>query len=143
MKIVKRIVIFLVIYAGIITAFESMIGFFQPEAGTTLVIETTAEDGSSSDRVLARLESGGKTYVAANHWPRAWYNQALANPHVRATWDETTQEFLAVPIPAGGAEHERVYQDNNPGMAFRILTGFPPRYFLRLDPRPSTARDLE
>ena len=32
-------------------------------------------------------------------------------------------------------EHERVDGENSLGVAFRILTGFPPRYFLRLDPR--------
>jgi hypothetical protein len=39
------------------------------------------------------------------------------------------------PIPTPFDEHDRVDTENHLGVAFRILTGFPPRYFLRLDPR--------
>ncbi len=73
---------------GIVIAFESMIGFLQRSTGTTLVITTTDEAGNSNDRVLARLESNGQLYVSANHWPRAWYAQALENPNVRVTLEE-------------------------------------------------------
>ena len=80
MKIAKRVLIALVVYVGIVAAFESMIGFLQPQDQSTLVIITTDGDGNSNDRVLAHLESDGKIFVAANHWPRAWYAQALENP---------------------------------------------------------------
>ena len=80
MKAGKLFAIVLGGYVGIVVAFESLIGFFQPAGEDTLVITTTDEDGNTNDRVLARLESSGKLYVAANHWPRAWYNQALKNP---------------------------------------------------------------
>lgn len=132
MKAVKRIVISLVVYIGIVFTFESLIGFFQPADESTLVITTTAEDGTSNDRVLARLESNGLLYVAANHWPRAWYNQALKNANVQATVDGVKKNYLAVPVT--GEEHDRVDTDNSLGVPFRILTGFPPRYFFRLDP---------
>ncbi len=42
-------------------------------------------------------------------------------------------DYRAVPVT--GAEHERVDSENSLGLVFRILTGFPPRYFVRLDPR--------
>ena len=132
MKAVKRIVISLVVYIGIVFTFESLIGFFQPADESTLVITTTAEDGTSNDRVLSRLESNGLLYVAANHWPRAWYNQALKNANVQATVDGVKKNYLAVPVT--GEEHDRVDTDNSLGVPFRILTGFPPRYFFRLDP---------
>ena len=132
MKAVKRIAISLVVYIGIVFTFESLIGFFQPADESTLVITTTAEDGTSNDRVLARLESNGLLYVAANHWPRAWYNQALKNANVQATVDGVKKNYLAVPVT--GEEHDRVDTDNSLGVPFRILTGFPPRYFFRLDP---------
>ena len=133
----KKLGIALLVYVGIVFAFESMIGFFQPEAGKTLVITTTNDEGVSNDRVLARLETDGMIYVAANHWPREWYNQALANPQVAAAFDVESGErqsgnYRAVPVSE--AEHVRVHEEHNPGLAFRILTGFPPRYFLRLDP---------
>jgi hypothetical protein len=120
-------------YGGLVVAFESMIGYFQPSSEDTLVITTTAADGNTSDRVLARLESNGQLYVAANHWPRAWYLQALENPNVQVTLDETQEAYLAMPVSE--EEHERVSRENAHGIVFRILTGFPPRTFIRLDPR--------
>ena len=133
MKIVKIAVIAALVYVGIVAAFESMIGFFQPKAGTTLVITTFDPGGASHDRVVAKLESDGHLYVAANHWPRAWYRRALANPNVDATIDGMKASYHAVPVT--GEEHQRVDAANHLPLGFRILTGFPPRYFLRLDPR--------
>jgi hypothetical protein len=133
MKIVKRVAIVLVAYVGIVVAFESLIGVLQPTAGETLVITTRDADGATHDRVLAHLESGDQLYVAANHWPRAWYERALENPNVEVTIDGERSAHRAVRVE--GAEYERVNADNSLGLGFRILTGFPPRHILRLDPR--------
>ena len=130
----KKLAIALLVYVGIVVAFESAIGFFQPEAGKTLVITTTNAEGVAKDRVLARLETDGKIYVAANHWPRAWYRQALANPAVQAAFEGQRGNYQAVPVSE--AEHARVHAEHDPGFVFRVVTGFPPRYFLRLDPVP-------
>jgi len=132
-KVAKLLAIVFACYVGIVVAFESLIGFFQPTNQSTLVITTTAEDGSTNDRVVSRLESGGQLYVAANHWPRAWYEQALQNPEVQVVLNDDTTGYRAVPVT--GEEHDRVENDNSLGVIFRILTGFPPRYFLRLEPR--------
>ncbi len=133
MKVVKLIGILFLAYVGLVVAFESMIGYLQPSAEDTLVITTTAADGNTNDRVLSRLESKGRLYVAANHWPRTWYRRALENPNVQVTLDEVKGAYVAV--PATEEEHARVHRENKPGLVFRILTGFPPRYFVRLDPR--------
>jgi hypothetical protein len=129
----KPIALVLLGYAGIVIAFESLIGFFQPADETTLVISTTAEDGTWNDRVLSRLDSNGQVYVAANHWPRAWYNRALEDSNVQVSLDGEKADYLAVPVSA--EEHDRVDRENSLGILLRILTGFPPRVFLRLDPR--------
>ncbi len=133
MKVVKRIAVVFLVYVGIVIAFESLLGYFQPAGETTLVIATVAEDGTANDRVLARLTSNDQLYVAANHWPRAWYNRALENPNVEITLDGEKRNYLAIPVTA--EEHDRVDAENSLGIMFRILTGFPPRYFFRLDPR--------
>ena len=133
MKAAKIIVILFLVYVGMVAAFESMLGYFQPAGQGTLVITTMDEDGTTNDRILARLESNGQLYVAANHWPRAWYNQALANPNVQVVVDGEKGAYLAIPVT--DEEHDRVNGDNGTGVMFRILTGFPPRYFVRLDPR--------
>jgi hypothetical protein len=133
MKALKIAAIVVLVYVGIVVAFESLIGYFQPEAGSTLVITTFDEDGSPHDRVVSRLQSEGQLYVAANHWPRAWYARAFESPDVLVTLDGDEGEYRAVSVT--GAEHDRVDRENSLPLVFRILTGFPPRYFLRLDPR--------
>jgi hypothetical protein len=135
MKAVKIIVILLLVYVAIVVAFESLLGYYQPAGQTTLVITTQDGDGVNSDRVLSRLDSNGQLYAAANHWPRAWYNQALANPNVQVSSGEdgSKEPYLAVLVI--GEEHDRVNAEHGLGPLIRILTGFPPRYIVRLDPR--------
>ncbi len=133
MKAAKRIGIFFLAYAGFVVAFESITGYLQSQPEGTLVFTTTAADGTSSDRVLAHLESDGQLYVSAHHWPRAWYNRALKNPKVQVTVDGEKKNYLAVPVT--GEEHVRVVADNRIGIRYRILMGFAPRSLLRLDPR--------
>jgi len=137
-KVGKRLAIALGIYIAIIATFESLIGYLQPEAGSTLVITTMDESGGASDRVLSLLESNGQMYIAVNHWPRAWYRRALANPKVEVSIEGSKNAYLAVPV-VDTAEHDRVQDDNDTGIMFRILTGFPPRYFIRLEPRAETS----
>lgn len=130
-KPLKVVVILLISYALLVALFESSLGYFQPESASTLQIATVDADGAVNQRILARLESGGQLYVAANHWPRAWYREALANPAVELTLENEQGSYIAVPVE--DAEHDSVNADNSLGLMFRILTGFPPRYFLRLD----------
>ena len=132
MPALKRIALLVLIYIGIIATFESLLGYFQPSGQSTLVITTADEDGTRHDRVLARLQSNGQLFVAVNHWPRAWYGRALENPSVQVAVNGVTGAYMAV--PASDEEHDRVNREHNLGLVFRILTGFPPRHFLRLDP---------
>lgn len=133
MKAAKIIAIVLVVYVGIVIAFESLLGYFQPANQSTLVITTIDQDGASHGRVVARLRSNGQLYVAANHWPRAWFRQTSSNPAVEIEMDGIRASYTAVPV--AGEEHDRVDDDNSLGFVFRVLTGFPPRYFVRLEPR--------
>lgn len=132
MKALKILLSLLILYVLVVVTFESLLGYFQPESARTLVITTYDGTGQAHPRVVSRLDSAGKTYVAANHWPRAWYREALENPAVEIDMDDATATYLAVPVE--GAEHLQVDSDNALGFGFRLLTGFPPRYFLRLDP---------
>jgi len=131
-RALRRIALLVLIYIAIIATFESLLGYFQPSGQGSLVITTADEDGTRHDRVLARLQSNGELFVAVNHWPRAWYGRALENPSVQVSVNGVTGNYMAV--PASDEEHDRVNRENSLGIVFRILTGFPPRYFLRLDP---------
>ncbi len=133
MKALKIVAIVALVYVGIVFAFESLIGYFQPAGDSTLVITTFDADETAHSRVVSRLESDGRLYVATNHWPRAWYKRALANSQVQVFLAGELGDYRAVPVT--GAEHDRVDSEHSLGVVFRVLTGFPPRYFLRLDPR--------
>jgi hypothetical protein len=132
MKAAKIAVIVVVAYVGVVVAFESLIGVFQPADETTIVITTIDRDGIPHDRVVSRLESSGQLYVATNHWIRRWYNDALEQPEVRVTLNGGAGDYRVVPVT--GAEHDRVAGENRLGVVLRFLTGFPPRYIVRLDP---------
>jgi hypothetical protein len=66
-------------HTGCVTA---IVAPFQPEniGGETIVLTTTDADGESHERVLSPIDYDGRLFVAANHWPRAWYHRALENP---------------------------------------------------------------
>ena len=130
--IIKKIAIGLVIaYASVVILFESLLGYYQPQSDGTLTISTTNAAGEQADRVLSRITVNDRLYVAANHWPRAWYRQTLENPDVMVTIDGERAAYKAVAV--NDKEHETVNSTSPLPLSFRILTGFPPRYFIRLD----------
>ena len=134
MSLVKKILlIVLVVYIGIVVLFESWLGYSQPQGEGMVTINTTSDEGATSGRVVSLLKSNDNLYIARNHWPKRWYDQALANPKITVESAGTTTNYLAVPV--AGEEYNRVDSDNPLPTFFRFLTGFPPRYFIRLDPR--------
>lgn len=137
-KPAKIVLGILIAYAGLVVAFEAMIGILQPEQGQVLTITTTGDDGAANDRVLAWLDDEGTVFVSANHWPRAWYHEAVANPRVEVSIDGERGAYLAVPIEDEG-EWERLDTKFAHPFFFKFITGFPPRLFLRLDPQGPTA----
>jgi hypothetical protein len=125
MPALKIIAIAALVYVAIVVAFESSLGVLQPTAGSTLVITTFDKDGTPHERVVSRLESDGHLYVAANHWPRAWYHRALQNPEVQATVDGEKHAYRAVAVT--GAEHDRVESEHKHGLP--DPDGFPAEIF--------------
>ena len=87
----------------------------------------------SRDAAVAGMENGGQLYVAANHWPRGWYDRAIENPDVEITRAGERAAYRAVPVT--GEERVRIAGDYSLPWAIRLLTGFPPRSFLRLTRR--------
>jgi hypothetical protein len=132
-KGIKLALILLAVYVGIVVLFESSLGFFQPEAGNTIVIETFDAGGNGYTRVVSLLTSAGNEYVAVNHWPRAWYGRLKETPRIGVVRLGGQTIFGAGMV--SGVEHDQVQADNPTPFAFRFLTGFPPRYFVRLDPQ--------
>jgi hypothetical protein len=122
----------LLFYVYQVVSFEMRLGRNQPENPSTIVIATFNADNERHERVLRLVEIDGHAYVAAQHWPRAWYRQALARPEIEVKMDDVFAPYRAVPVE--GAEDERVRGIYTVTWRFRYQTGFPPRRFLRLDP---------
>ncbi len=131
MKAAKVIGILLGIYVAIVVVFESLLGYYQPQNESTLVL-TTFEGSEPKPRVLTQIDIEGQPYVAVNHWPRQWYNRLQENPEVEVTIGDVTAEGYAR-VVTDQAEFQRLSEARPLGLVFRILTGFPPRYFVRLD----------
>ena len=138
MKALKWIGAVLGAYVVLVLAFEGLyLGWYQPKFENLplpmLVITTTDDSGESRTRRLARLDTEGRIYVSAHHWPRAWYRRAVDNPDVRVEIDGVELDFVAVPVT--GEEFERVAAEYRLPLPVRFLMGFPPpREILRLDP---------
>ena len=136
----KRIVQFSLIvlvltYIGSVINYEVNLGRNQPMRGNSIIIATFDNENKRHERVLSLREIGSGMYVSANHWPRAWYRQALMNPNVEvklASADEFAN-FTAVPLE--DSEDERVRERFRPGFRSQLRMGFAPREYLRLDPR--------
>jgi hypothetical protein len=126
------VAVLLLIYIGQVVLFELRLGINQPENQSTIVIATFDEEDNRHERVVRLVEIDGDAYVAANHWPRAWYHQALENPRVEVEMEDEFEPYIAVPLE--GAEEEMLREEYDVSFEFRFRTGFPPRYFLRLDP---------
>ncbi len=130
-KPVRAIAVVAAAYISLVVLFESSLGFFQPELGGTITITTVDKQGQSHDRVVSRFESGGELFIAANHWPRAWFRRVLQNPKLIALIDGESASYQAVLLK--GEKHDQLALEYDPGLAFRFLTGFPPRYFIQLE----------
>jgi hypothetical protein len=140
MSAVGLLAIVLPVYLGIVVAFEAMVvtmGRRQAargvQPGEQWVVITTTDAEGSRDAVVAGVESDGHLYVSANHWPRAWYKRVVEHPDVELTRAGERAAYRAVPVV--GDERIRVVRDYSLPWVIRVLTGFPPRSFLRLDPR--------
>ena len=139
MKALKWLGIVAAVYVSFVVVFETgYLGIYQPSfenSGIPMLDLTTTDDaGKSRDRMLARMETDGKLYVSAHHWPRGWYKRALKNPNVRIKIHDMVSDYIAVPVD--GEEFERVAKDHPLPLPVRFLMGFPPpREILRLDSR--------
>ncbi len=122
-------------YVAYVVNFEVQLGVNQPQGSTSLVIATFSDGNERHQRVLRLEQIDGSNYIAANHWPRAWYKQALDNPNVEVKMPGKDSFELYLAVPLEGAEEERIGEIYSFDFEFRFRTGFPPRYFLRLEPR--------
>ncbi len=125
---------------GVVVAFESFVLFMgsrhadnrvQPDEEWVTISTSDAE--GSRDAVVAGVENDGKLYVAANHWLRGCYHRAVLNADVEVAIAGQRMSYRAVQVT--GEERARIADAYPLPWVLRLLTRFPPRSFLRLDPR--------
>lgn len=132
MKFLKVVAVTLGVYVGMVVLFESLIGYFQPENAATLSLTVYEESDKPHTRVLSRIEHSDNIYVAVNHWPRSWFRTLQGNPKFRVAFGET--DFSGMAVVVDDAEEIAAIEADRPlPLWFKFLTGFPPRYFVRLE----------
>ena len=122
----KKIAIVVIAYASVVILFESLLGYYQPQSDGTLTITTN----SAGSRMTGCCPESSPTSSYTLRPITGPVVKTPVNPEVTVT-DGETKAYTAVAV--AGNEHEQV--DQPLPLAFRALTGFPPRYFVRLDPR--------
>ena len=123
------------IYIGWVIEFEMSLGMNQPQGRNSIIIATFNDDRERHERVLSLREVDGNNYIAANHWPRAWYRQAIDNPNVEVKMPGEDEFLPYLAVPLDGAEDTLLREEYSLSFRSRAQMGFPPRYFLRLDNR--------
>ena len=87
---------------------------------------------SSGIHFEARPEPLARTYMRT--FQHEGYTYAMSMPGQFYRSRDPLGGFEEGPRLFTDEEHDRVNSENSTGMVFRMLTGFPPRYFVRLDP---------
>jgi hypothetical protein len=134
LSVLSFIVLFLV-YVSWVVNFEVNLGRNQPMGGNSIVIATFNDENERHERVLSIRENNGEHDVAATHRPRAWYPKALTNPNLEVKMARQEEFFPYIAVPLEGAEDDLLREEYSISFRGRAQMGFPPRYFLRLDPR--------
>jgi len=133
--LILEIVLYIALgYVLLLLLLEGVIWKTQPdmEGGVTLHINVGNE---IVQRKLFGLELDNKLYVSSNHWFRGWYHAVLQDPDIHVERDGKTQSYLAIPVEP----HERteIAKHYDMGFGLRLLCGFAPQRFLRLELLPS------
>ena len=132
MSFLQMFIYILVGYIVLVLVAEVLIWCIQPKMdgiGVTLII--TRDDGTCIVRNLAGFEYNNQIYVASNHWFRRWCKEALKSSGVEVIRGEVTSKFIVKKV--SDEEHQRLSREYKMGIALRLICGFAPSRFLRLE----------
>lgn len=123
-------------YVCLLLLLELVIWKAQPdmENGVTLFV---GSGNSVTARKLYGFELDDNLYVSSNHWFRKWYYAVLDNPNITVKHAGKVKPCKAIPLE--GDERGRVAKAYQMNFVLRLMCGFAPRHFLRLDLDDSTA----
>ena len=133
MKYLNIMLCILAGYAVLVLFAETLVWRIQPTMDGGVTITVTPDGYTPIQRHLYGFERDGTLFVSSNHWFRKWYIAALKNPDVEITRDGVTRPFTAEAVH--GEEHERLSREYSMGFVLRLICGFAPSKFLRLEPQ--------
>ncbi len=139
MRIVRIVAIALGVYVLLCLAFDSVIGYRQPQFDNTAVLRSFDANGEAHDTVLGLLDDDGQLWVQSGHWFRGWYRRVLANGEVQLIRDgEPPVSYRAMPLDTPEAV-ETVTRlmgkgTSNAYWVVRAMLLFAPIKPVRLDP---------
>ena len=120
-------------YAALVLLAELLVWRIQPDMDGGVTITVTPDGGDPIKRTLFGFEHEGTLFVSSNHWFRKWYHAALQYPEIEVTRAGVTRPFIAAAVQ--GEEHKRVSRAYNMGFFLRLICGFAPSRFLKLQPQ--------
>jgi hypothetical protein len=133
MKYLNIMLCILAGYAVLVLLAETLVWRIQPTMDGGVTITVRPDGYPPIQRHLYGFERDGTLFVSSNHWFRKWYNAALNNPDVEITRDGVTRPFTAEAVR--GEEHERLSGEYSMGFVLRLICGFAPSKFLKLEPQ--------
>ena len=133
MKYLNIMLCILAGYTVLVLLAETLVWRIQPTMDGGVTITVTPDGYTPIQRHLYGFERDGTLFVSSNHWFRKWYIAALKNPDVEITRDGVTRPFTAEAVH--GEEHERLSREYSMGFVLRLICGFAPSKFLRLEPQ--------
>ena len=114
MKLLKIIAVLFGAYVLVVIAFESLLGWNQPQGGNTLVITTRDSSGTPKDRVVSRLEGVqlGDNVKVGLEWSKIAAN--LHGVEIEAMPEKGYALSVIAPSPGGSGRASKVAPAKTP-----------------------------
>lgn len=85
------------IYLVIGLAFDSLVGYYQPQNISTLIIQTQDSQKGWVDTVVTARDYNDELWVESGHWFRGWYHRLLEKPEVYIIRQGERRAYIAEP----------------------------------------------
>lgn len=132
MHLLEIFAFLLATYVTLLLALELFIWKLQPDMDGVVTLHIGFVERDIS-RKLYGFRHDEKLYVSSNHWFRGWYRACLECSELQVESSGALATYTATAIT--GTEERDVSQAYGQGLFLRMLCGFAPRRFLRLDPK--------
>ena len=96
-KLAYVALIFTAAYLVISFVFDGLVGYYQPQNITTLVIQTQDSQGEWIDTVVTARDHNDELWVESGHWFRGWYHRLLEKPAVYIIRQDERRAYIAEP----------------------------------------------